>query len=42
MVGMGEIRTAHGNLVGKPFGKRPLGRTRTKWEANTETYLRER
>jgi len=28
-------------LVGKPDGKRPLGRTRRRWEDNVKMYLRE-
>jgi hypothetical protein len=27
--------------VGKPYGKRPLGRPRRKWEDNTKTDLRD-
>ena len=27
--------------MGKPEGKRPLGRPRHKWEDNIETYLQE-
>jgi len=27
--------------VGKPAGKRPLGRPRRRWEDNIEMYLRE-
>jgi len=29
---MGERRGAYGALVGKPEGKRPLGRPRRRWE----------
>ena len=29
---MGERRVVYGVLVGKPEGKRPLGRTRRRWE----------
>jgi hypothetical protein len=32
---MGEMRNAYRILVGKPEGKRPLGRPRRKWENNT-------
>jgi len=31
---MGEMRKAYNILVGKPEGKRPLGRTRHRWEEN--------
>ena len=31
---MGEGRGVHRVLVGKPEGKRPLGRPRHRWEAN--------
>jgi len=31
---MGEGRGVHRVLVGKPEGKRPLGRPRPKWEEN--------
>jgi hypothetical protein len=29
---MGQMRNAYGILVGKPEGKRPLGRPRRRWE----------
>ena len=32
MARMGEGRGVHGVLVGKPEGKRPLGRPRRRWE----------
>jgi hypothetical protein len=35
----GEIRDAYDILVGKPEGKRPLGKTRRRWEDNTKTDL---
>jgi hypothetical protein len=38
---MGERRGAYRVLVGKPEGKRPLGRTRRRWEDNINTDLRE-
>jgi hypothetical protein len=38
---MGEIRNAHKTSVGKPEGKRPLGRQRNIWEDNTRMDLRE-
>jgi hypothetical protein len=31
---MGEVRGAYNILVGKPEGRRPLGRTRRGWEDN--------
>jgi hypothetical protein len=31
---MGEDRVVHRVLVGKPEGKRPLGRPRRRWEDN--------
>jgi hypothetical protein len=38
---MGEIRNATKILVGKPEGKRPLGKPRRKWEDNVTMDLRE-
>jgi hypothetical protein len=38
---MGEKRGVCRNLVGKPDGKRPLGRPRRKWEDNTKMDLQE-
>jgi hypothetical protein len=38
---MGEKRTAYRILVGKPEGKRPLGRLRRRWEDNIKKDLRE-
>jgi len=38
---MGERRGAYRVLVGKPDGRRPLGRPRHRWEDNFETDLRE-
>ena len=34
MARMGEGRGVHRVLVGKPEGKRPLGRPRRRWEDN--------
>jgi hypothetical protein len=36
---MGEKRNAYRLLVGKPEGKRPLGRPRRSWVNNTEMDL---
>ena len=36
---MGEGRGVHKVLVGKPEGKRQLGRPRRKWEDNTKMDL---
>jgi hypothetical protein len=38
---MREKRNAYRILVGKPEGKRPLGRLRHRWEDNIEMDLRE-
>jgi len=38
---MGEGRIVHRVLVGKPEGKRPLGRPRRRWEDNIKMDLRE-
>jgi hypothetical protein len=38
---MGEERGAHRLLVGKPEGKRPLGRPRRRWEDNVEMDVQE-
>jgi hypothetical protein len=38
---MGEKRNACRILVGKPEGKRPLGRPRRMWEDNIRMDLRE-
>jgi len=37
--GMGEGRDLYGVLVGKPEGKRPLGRSRRRWENNIKMDL---
>jgi hypothetical protein len=38
---MGEKRNAYSILVGKPEGKRPLGRPRSRWVDNIKMDLRE-
>jgi len=37
----GEARGLYRVLVGKPEGKRPLGRPRRRWEDNTKMDLQE-
>jgi hypothetical protein len=39
---MGAKRNAYELLVGKPEGKRPLGRPRRKWVDNIKIDLREK
>jgi hypothetical protein len=41
VVHMGERRDAYRDLVGRPEGKRPLGRLRHTWENNTKMDLQE-
>jgi hypothetical protein len=38
---MGDMRNAYDILVGKPKGKRPLGRPWRRWENNIRMDLRE-
>jgi hypothetical protein len=38
---MGERRGVYRVLVGRPEGKRPLGRPRRRWEDNIKLDLRE-
>ena len=38
---MGEGRVVYWVLVGKPEGKRPLGRPRRRWEDNIKVDLQE-
>jgi hypothetical protein len=38
---MGEERKVYKVLVGKPEGKRPLGRPKRRWEYGIRMYLRE-
>jgi hypothetical protein len=37
----GEVRAAYNILVGRPEGRRPLGRPRRRWEDNIKMDLRE-
>ena len=41
MARMGEGRGLHRVLVGKPEGKRPLGRPRRRWENNIKINIQE-
>jgi len=41
VVRMGEGRGVYRVLVGKPEGKRPLGRPRRRWEDNIKMDLQE-
>ena len=41
MARVGERRGVHRVLVGKPEGKRPLGRPRRRWEDNIKMDLQE-
>ena len=41
MACMGEGRGVHRVLVGKPEGKRPLGRPRFRWDDNVKMDLQE-
>jgi hypothetical protein len=38
---MGDGRGVHRVLVGKPEGRRPLGRPRCRWEVNIKMELQE-
>jgi hypothetical protein len=38
---MGEMGSTYKTLVGKPEGKRPLGRHRRRWKDNMRMVLRE-
>ena len=38
---MGETRDVYRVLVGKPEGKRPLGRTKLRWEDNIKMDIQE-
>ena len=41
MARMGEGRGVHRILVGKPEGRRPMGRPRRRWEDNIKMDLQE-
>jgi hypothetical protein len=41
VVWMGEEKNVYRIFVGKPEGKRSLGRPRSKWEVNIKIYLQE-
>ena len=41
MARVGEKRGVHRGLVGKPEGKRPLGRPRRRWKDNIKMDLQE-
>ena len=41
MACMGEGRGVHRVLIGKPEGKRPLGRPRRRWEDNIKMDVQE-
>jgi hypothetical protein len=41
VVRMGEVRGTYNILVGKPEGRKPLGRPRRRWEDNIKMDLRE-
>jgi hypothetical protein len=41
LASIGEDRDVHRVLVGKPEGKRPLGRPRRRWEDNIKINLQE-
>jgi hypothetical protein len=38
---MGERRGVYRVLMGKPEGRRPLGRPRRRWESTIKMYLQE-
>jgi ribosome biogenesis protein Nip4 len=38
---LGEVRGTYNILVGRPEGRKPLGRLRHRWEDNIEMELRE-
>jgi hypothetical protein len=38
---IGEVRGAYNFFVGRPEGRRPLGRSRRRWEVNIKMDLKE-
>jgi hypothetical protein len=38
---LGEVRGAYNILIGRPEGRRPLGKSRCRWEDNIKMDLRE-
>jgi len=38
---MGEMRNVYNSLVGKPVGKRPLGKSKRRWEDSIRMGLKE-
>jgi hypothetical protein len=38
---MGDVRGAYNILIGRPKGRRPLGRPKRRWEDNIKTDLTE-
>jgi hypothetical protein len=38
---MGEVKGAYNILVGRPEGRRPLGRPRRRWEDNIKMVIRD-
>jgi hypothetical protein len=41
VAGIGERGSVYRVLVGKPEGKRPLGRPKRRWDVNIKMYLQE-
>jgi hypothetical protein len=41
VAGIGENRSGYRILLGETEGKRPLGRSRRRWENNSKVHLRE-
>jgi hypothetical protein len=40
VAGIGELRKLYKTFVGKPMGKRQLGKARRRWENNIEWIVR--